>query len=310
MDLVTGAASFLGSAVAHRVVESGGSLRAAVFAGQEPPSNPTFRAAEVVELRLAEPAALDQLLEGVEVLYHCANVPPGPLYGENIEVAARLFGAARERGIRVVLPSTLFVYGRPREVPVAEEYPAAPILEAGLLKLRIEELLRAIGGRWVICRLPALLGSGLQVYVTRAPFEALVAGEEITLPGDGEAAVEFLHVRDAARALILAGQHPEVDGEVFNVPGHVLKVREYFQLLANTAGMPNAVSRRPFEVLPIKLQEELYFLNHSLILDGTKLRSRLGFEPSVPLVEAIRETLAWVRGEVERGHSGRQISEL
>jgi nucleoside-diphosphate-sugar epimerase len=179
------------------------------------------------------------------------------------------------------------------------------VLEAGLLKLRIEELLRAIGGRWVICRLPALLGSGLRVYATRAPYEALVAGEEILLPGEGEVAVEFLHVLDAARGLILAGQNPEVDGEVFNVPGHVLKAREYFQLLANTAGMPNAVVRRPFEVLPLRLQDELYFLNHSLVMDGAKMKNRLGFEHSVPLAEAMRETLAWIRGEVERGKTGR-----
>jgi nucleoside-diphosphate-sugar epimerase len=307
MNLVTGAANFLGSAVAHRLAEGGSRLRVAVFPGQE--LRPTL-AAEVIELHPSDRVQVGKMLEGVQVFYHCANVPPGPVYGENFEIASVLFEVARERGIRVVLPSTVFVYGRPRDVPVSEEYPVAPLLEAGLLKLRIEELLRAIGGRWVVCRLPALLGSGLQVYVSRAPYEALVAGEEVTLPGDGDASVELLHVLDAARALILAGQHPDSDGEVFNVPGHVVKVWEYFQLLVNSAGMPNAVVRRPFEVLSPKLQEELYFLNQSLVMDGTKIRSRLGFEPSVSLVEAIRETLAWVRGEVERGHTGRlQLAE-
>jgi nucleoside-diphosphate-sugar epimerase len=301
MELVTGAASFLGSAVAHLLVEGGSRARAAVFPGESLPPHLSRRGVEQVELPVSDPALAQAALSGISVIYHCANIPPGPDYGENLEITGQFLKAARALDIRVVYPSTVHVYGHPRDSQVAEEYPLAPTRQSGLLKQRIEGLLRAMGGRWSVFRLPALLGSGVQVYATRYPYDTLVAGDEVIVPGDGEALTELLHVQDAARALVLGGRHPAADGQVFNVPGHVLKVREYYQLLANTAGAPDKLVRRPLETLPARLQEELSFLTFSLTVDGRKIQRELGFEPQVPLVEAIRETLAWARAEAERG---------
>lgn len=232
--LVTGATGFLGRAVVEE-------LRAAdveiIALGQHLGAEadlPNF-----VRVNLRDQQLPRGIFSGVSAVIHCAGLAhqfgrkagDGSQFFEvNRDGAVRIAEAAADAGVRkFVLVSSVSVYGQcnPRKTEDDECQPANCYAESKLAGERaVLDATKHSSMQVVILRLATLYGAndpgnvGRLARALRKPWALLV--------GSGDNQKSLLHVRDAARACVLAAsrQLPINSPRVFNVAGDVLRMHD------------------------------------------------------------------------------------
>src|SRR6185503_5105884 len=149
--LVTGAAGFVGSHLAERLVAAGHDvLGVDSFTDYYDPERKreNARDLDVLEADLVS-ADLEALLDGVDGVFHLAGQPgvrasfgPGfEAYVErNVRASGRVFETAARRRVRVVYASSSSVYGDAESYPTREDARPRPISPYGVTKLCVEHL--------------------------------------------------------------------------------------------------------------------------------------------------------------------------
>lgn len=106
----------------------------------------------------------------------------------------------------IILPSSAAIYGNPRELPVLENAPIAPISPYGFNKAATELLAReyaeCFGFNIVIARLFSVFGVRQRRLIVWEIFHQLVDEETVTLQGSGKEIRDFLHVNDVCAAFL------------------------------------------------------------------------------------------------------------
>jgi UDP-glucose 4-epimerase len=125
--------------------------------------------------------------------------------------------------------------------------------------------------------------------------ERLEAGQAPIIFGDGQQTMDFVHVRDVARANIL-GAKADVSDEVFNIAsGKETNLAQLAQALAVVMGRtgmaPEFAPERSVNPVPRRLAST------------EKAKRLLGFQAEIPLQIGLRELVGWRRAERLRGVS-------
>ena len=158
---------------------------------------------------------------------------PAGYYRNNVTGTLGTLDAMALEGVKhFVFSSTCAVYGEPREVPLHEELPTAPINAYGQTKLAIEHALphfeRAYGIRSIRLRYFNAAGAdpdgelgedhAPEIHVIPRAFEAAIAGAPMYIYGedyptpDGTCLRDYIHVTDLADAHVRALAHLERGG--------------------------------------------------------------------------------------------------
>jgi dTDP-L-rhamnose 4-epimerase len=104
---------------------------------------------------------------------------------------------------------------------------------------------------------------------------------------DGQQRRDFVHVRDVARAFLLALDRPEADGEVFNIgSGEDRTVEQVARLQAAAMGRPDLHPE-------IAGKARAGDIRHC-VPDLSKARERLGYQPQEDFAEGLAELAEWV----------------
>ena len=111
-------------------------------------------------------------------------------------------------------------------------------------------------------------------------------GEPLPIHGSGNQNRDFLYVGDAARAYAMAlEQAARIHGQVFNIgSGQTHSIREIAAAIIEETGSPSRLAPAPGRGrgdLP------------GLCADTTRIRKALGWEPQVPMREALARTVKW-----------------
>jgi nucleoside-diphosphate-sugar epimerase len=132
-------------------------------------------------------------------------------------------------------------------------------------------------------------------------WDRMLAGRPIVLPGDGSRGMQWVHVRDVARAAVRAADEHRAIGRAFNLADFPpITQIDYLQLLANVAGRHANIVRVPREQIQ-QLGGQLFappfyfgvYLDVPLVAArNDRARSELGLELT-PLEEGLRETYRW-----------------
>ncbi|MFF3850857.1 NAD-dependent epimerase/dehydratase family protein [Streptomyces sp. NPDC002328] len=114
-----------------------------------------------------------------------------------------------------------------------------------------------------------------------------VAGQPITVHGDGSQSRAWCHAEDFAAGLIRALLTPAAVGEAFNVGDDTndVTVSELARLTAELSGTGAPVEHVPHTGPDIRSRRP----------DLTKARTLLGYRPSRDFESGLRETIEWVR---------------
>jgi nucleoside-diphosphate-sugar epimerase len=184
---------------------------------------------------------------------------------------------------RLVYVSTSGVYGDCAGAWVDETWTVAPGADRARRRVDAERQVREWAGEqgveWVILRVAGIYGPG------RLPLERLRRG--LPLVRSEEAPfTNRIHEADLARACVAALERP-VAGEVINVSdGHPGTMAEYFDAVADLAGLPRAPKIPLLEAAQRLSPGMLSYMQESRRLDNRKLRERLGVELLYPTLAA------------------------
>lgn len=210
----------------------------------------------------------------------------------NILDTVRLFVAAAGSGVeRIVFASSAAVYGDPGEIPTPEESPLAPLSPYGIGKLAGEGFLaffaRRHGLSGVALRFANVYGprqdSTGEAGVVAVFCQRLLAGEPVTIHGDGRQTRDFVHVEDVARACLAALSGPS---GVYNVAtGIETAVRTLFGCLAGGI-RPGSLPGHGPEVMGEPRRSAL---------DPSRAEIVLGFRPGKELGAGLASTADWFR---------------
>ena len=297
--LITGAAGFLGSSLANRLVREGHSVRGLddLSAG-----DPAVLSSEVHFTRgdVNDRPKLWTLLQEVDCVYHLAArvlVPESVLYpreynNTNVGGTVSLMEAMRDVGVRrVVFVSSGAVYGDQQKQPVREDALPNPRSPYAVSKLAAEYYVKTIGGLWGIetlfLRVFNAYGPGQNFPPVHAPVvlaflrQALNNGT-LVVHGDGNQTRDYIYVDDAVNAMLAASTAPEVNQLTINVgSGRETSVRDLAKLVISVTGANPEVVYNPRSDRGTS----------RLCADLTLAANKLNFKPSIPLETGLRLTL-------------------
>jgi dTDP-glucose 4,6-dehydratase len=217
----------------------------------------------------------------------------GPFVRTNVLGTQVLLDAARAAGVkRFISISTDEVYGSlgPKGA-FTEETPLAPNSPYAASKAAADLLVRSYVHTF-----------GLPAVVTRCsnnygPYQFpekliplfvsnLLRDEPVPVYGDGRQVRDWIHVRDHCAAVHRVWQTGR-PGEVYNIGGRCERTNlELTHLLLDVLGKPASL---------IRYVQDRPGHDRRYAIDCSRIERELGWRPSVPFAEGLRETVAWYR---------------
>jgi nucleoside-diphosphate-sugar epimerase len=253
-----------------------------------------FEAADLVDADLAP------LLDGADVVYHLAGQPGvRPSWGnqfdryvrDNVIATQRLLEALKDAPIkRFVFAGSSSVYGDAEKFPTKETALPRPLSPYGVTKLAAEHLTNLYTRNFGI---PAVSVRYFTVYGPRQRpdmafsrfMQAMTAGDDIEVFGDGEQTREFTYVSDAVDGTIKAST-ADVVGQIFNLGGGSrVTVNQVLATLEEISGL--SIRRQNLPAAPGDPRHTGASINLA--------RERLGWEPRVSLAEGLAKQWEWFR---------------
>ncbi|MBN1876329.1 MAG: NAD-dependent epimerase/dehydratase family protein [Anaerolineae bacterium] len=316
--LVTGGAGFIGSNLVdalllanHRVVvlDDLSVGKRANFAHHI--SNPDF---EFIQGSVLDMSVVDRLVAAVDGVYHLAAVVgvtyvvQNPLHGilVNSKGTENVFAAAHKYRRKVLFASTSEIFGKSTQVPFKETdnsvfgptsvprwaYALAKALDEQLafayyrqegLPVTVIRYFNAYGPRLD----PRGYGSVIARFITQA-----LAGQPLTVYGDGQQTRSFTFVKDSVRGTMAAMDFCRGEGMAFNIGNPeevtIATLAHHIQQLVN----PDLeIVHIPYEQAYGKNFEE----TRRRLPDVSRAAEILDFRATVPLIEGLQWTISWFK---------------
>jgi nucleoside-diphosphate-sugar epimerase len=329
--LVTGATGMVGSHMVERFMEHGHDVRALARASSDI-SHLKTTGAEIVYGDVEDVESLRAAVRDIDVVMHAAaRVMPGWGTWEDYERCivsgtANLLHASAEAGVsRFLQVSTASMYGEAccRGVPAKEstscEVAFKPENYYDCAKLEAEKVafefhrsgklqVTAIRPGWVYGPRDRLLADRLFKQL-RMPI--------VAWPGKANPRIPVVYATDVADCTILAVTSDRAAGQAYNVaPLHEIRLRDFANVMARELGRPEPRIFIPFSVayavcalseawsrlrrvkeMPFLTRSGLRSLNSEMLVDASKAREELGWEPKVPVEDGVRLYVEWLRSQ-------------
>lgn len=291
--IVTGGAGFIGGNLAAALLKEGCDVHIIdnLVSGKK---ENVPHGATLHEIDMLDTKAITERMRGADVVFHLAALPrvsfsvehPVESNEANVSGTVSVLTAAKDAGVRrVVYSASGSAYGEQTTIPYKESMPANPVNPYGLQKhigeLYLALFSRVYGIETVSLRYFNIYGSHMD---PSGPYGLAVAkfleqkrdGKPLTIVGDGSQTRDFTHVRDVARANILAATQASVGkGEVINIgTGRAITIT-YLADLIDKDGKR--------EMLPSRVEA------HDSCADTSLAKRLLGWEPSITIEQGIEE---------------------
>lgn len=319
--LVTGAAGFIGSHLAERLLADGHSVWG--LDNFDPYYDEALKRRNL-EAALARPrmhfvegdvrdeVLLAGLFDAVpfDLVVHMAARPgvrpsiadPGLCYDVNVTGTLRLLEVMRRRHVsRLVFASSSSVYGEDAVAPFSEDEAADRPVSPYAASKRSGELLchtwHELWGTSVHClRFFTVYGPRQRPDLAINKFIRLLGeGQSVPMFGDGTTSRDYTHVDDTVegicRSINVLRDLPsgEPDYRILNLGhGRGIGLRELIDTLAGVLGVKAKISRQPDQPGDVSIT----------LADTRRSREVLGFQPRVEFADGIRNYVAWL-GTVE-----------
>ena len=308
--LVTGCTGFVGSNLARRLVEEGYSVYGLV------------RHASRRDLKPLD-SILDRihLLEGDLTLYHSVSSAvsavqpqfilhlgaltpvrlsfedPFPYLSTNLEGTVNLVHAVLEKchGARLIAASTAEVYGWQRKgKPAREKAPLNPASPYAVSKEAadryIQMAMKVYGLKATVLRPINTYGrSAERNFFTEYLISTMLEGGTCYV-GAPDSVRDYMFIDDHVNAYFLSMKSDKAVGRVFNVsPGNPVSNRELTEILVRLVAFGGKIVYGSYP--PGYPQRPATWDPDYLVLDSSRIRKVLGWQPTVSLEEGLRRTI-------------------
>ena len=305
--LVTGGGGFIGSHIAHRLVQTGHEVVVLdnFFTGSRANLSAIAAQVRLVEGDVRHLATVEECASGCDVVFHHAaivSVPysvehPQESHDVNIQGTINILQAARKaRARRVVFASSAGIYGEEPALPKIETMRAEPISPYGIEKITGEYYLatwsKLFEVETVALRYFNVFGPRQD---PRSPYSGVISifvdrilgGRPITFYGDGSQCRDFVFVDNVVDANILAATRAGVSGRAYNVAcGKRTTLLELASMIERAT--ERRVDRSFAEARAGDIKES--------VADIARARAELGYAPAVDVDEGLSRLVRYVRG--------------
>jgi UDP-glucose 4-epimerase len=233
--LVTGGAGFIGSHITRALLQQGANVRILDNFSSGKRDNLKGLDVEIIEGDLRDASRVAEAVRGVNIIFHEAafvSVPesmekPQECFDVNVTGTSILFEAARKAGVqRAVIASSAAVYGDSTAMPLVEDTPLKQLSPYASSK-RVDEMyaelytnsfgfevaaLRYFNVYGPCQRPDSMYAAAVPIFIRR-----MLDNKPVTIYGDGGQSRDLVNVKDVVQANLLASQHPQAPGQIFNV---------------------------------------------------------------------------------------------
>jgi len=295
--LVIGGAGFIGLHVVEQLLEQGHKIRIFdnMVRGDRDRAEDLSRShgVEIVDQDIRYGAEIFAAMRGCTKVIHLAAdsinksiADPGSSFAINVTGSQNVFSAAADLGIkRVVYASSASVYGDPEHLPMHEDDKLNPITPYCIGKRTGEDMLgyyqRQFGLEWIALRFFNVYGEGQKTtaYYTSVInhfINRLKNGEPPMIDGEGKQSMDFIHVRDIARAVVLALDTKEANMPINIGTGVDTSVEELAKILIKAVGSDAEPQFNPRKTLVSRRAADI-----------NRAREVLGFVPSINVYDGM-----------------------
>lgn len=310
---VTGASGFIGRAVVNRLKDN---YELTLLL---PPGEPAVGLGDqnIVRGDVTRPKSLVGLMDGHDTVIHMAGAVGYQSWRNclsiNVDGSRNVMKKAVKAGvIRFIHISSVSVYGRITGIKITEDQPLKKIRDPyGDTKIEAEMLIRKYAEKnridLTVLRPTAVYGDGDNKFLPSL-IENLKTGK-FRMMGDGTHSVDLVNVVDVAEAVYLALLRPESAGQTYNIANaRNPSWNTFLKEICNELEIPYTKRYIPYK-LAFRVAGLMEFLSvfsgrpprlsrYAVRLVGRqynysiqKARKELGFEPSVNLIEGIKECI-------------------
>ncbi len=321
--LITGGAGFIGSHLADRLLARGDSVLALDDLSTGSSRNiahlsdhPGFR---FVQGSILDHPLVAGLVADSDAVVHLAAAVGVRLIVEkpleslltNIRGTEIVLDAVAQGGRKVLITSTSEIYGKNASGPLHEDAdrilgsPFKARWSYSTAKAVDEILARAYwhdrGVPSIVVRLFNCVGprqTGEFGMVVPSFVRQALAGQDITVYGDGTQRRCFCHVLDTVGALVAVLDHPGAIGDVFNVGApHELSMNELAERIVAASGSGSRIVHIPYD----EAYEEGFEDMERRVPDIAKIKALTGWEPTLGLEQIIEDAIEFERTDARTG---------
>ena len=304
--LVTGGAGFIGSHLVRTLLDQDADVRVLdnFSTGKRENLSGLGGKLEVLEGDVRDRTIVQDAVRDVDVVFHEAafvSVPesmekPQDCFDTNVTATVGLFDAAREAGVkRVVIASSAAVYGESDALPLDEITPTQSLSPYAASKrtgeIYAQLYTQALGLDVVALRYFNVYGPRQRpdsMYAAAVPIfvRRLLDGKSVTVFGDGGQTRDLINVRDVVRANLVASEHPNAPGQIFNIcTGQETRILDLLEVLYDLF---------PDVQQPVFAEPRAGDIYRS-VGSAEFIAQTLGFRSEVTLEEGLKETVAWMQ---------------
>jgi UDP-glucose 4-epimerase len=315
--LITGGAGFVGSHLAEALLERGHEVHALDNLSTGSIDNITHlkphpKFSYTIDSVTNEPV-LAELVDRSDVVVHLAAAVGVKLIVEapvhtietNVHGTEVVLKLANKKKKLVLIASTSEVYGKSTTVPFHEDAdlvlgPSHKHRWAYACSKLIDEFLAL--AYWKERKLPVII---VRLFNTVGPRQTgqygmvipnfvrqALAGQPITVFGDGQQSRSFTYVGDVVRAVVALIDEPRAVGQVFNIGnGHEITIGDLAERIRTLAGSRSEIVRIPYD----QAYEAGFEDMPRRVPDISKIKALVGYSPTVELDEILTRVIEHFR---------------
>ena len=306
--LVTGGSGFIGSHLVEGLLKNGYAVRVLDNFATSRRENlaKVLNDIDIIEGDVRNLTTVRNAARNVDVIFHEAALPSversvrNPLESNDVNIAGTLnvLVAARDANVRrVVYAASSAAYGNQPSLPKEETMTPDPLSPYAIGKLAGEQYLKVFqslyGLSTISLRYFNIFGPRQDPTTQYAGVIAKFAtcaleGKPFPVFGDGEQSRDFTYVENAVQANLLAADAELKDSPVVNIAfGQRTTLNQIIEMLNELTGQNLRTEYAPERSGDVRH-------SHASIERARKI---LGYAPSVDVLEGLRRTLEWYRGQ-------------
>jgi UDP-glucuronate 4-epimerase len=312
--LVTGGVGFIGHHLARTLLARGDGVRVVDdFSNAPYPTVLKRRHAETLmreggaRFSLVEQCITKRdptLVEGVDGVIHLAGLAgvrpsfadPARYMAVNVEGTANLLDAAQRAGLEVfAFASSSSVYGNSTPLPANEDAVAIEPESPYAASKRSAEL--AVSA--MVKKTPSMRCPLLRFFTVYGPWQRpemaisswlrkILAGQSITMFGDGSMRRDFTHVDDIVPGILAAVEKAPAGARAYNLgSGAPIALNDLVAAMGRVAGKNPVVVRAPVPLGDVD----------ATFADITRARAELGWQPKLRLEDGLQTVVDWLSAD-------------
>jgi len=312
--LVTGAGGFIGSHLVERLVAEGARVRALVhYNSRNDPGLLTLLPADTLEFveavpgDLRDPVAVNQAVEGMEVVFHLGaliSIPysynhPFHVVETNLMGTLNVLQSCREAGVkRLVHTSSSEVYGTALHVPIDEDHPLQGQSPYSASKIGADKLAESY---FCAYELPVVTLRPFNTYGPRQSDRAVIPTiiaqaltQDVVHLGNLDARRDLTYVTDTVDGFMKVSEAANVEGKTYNLGASSdIIIGELAEKIIKLVGRSVKIKVDEARLRPEGSEVQ------RLLADNTLAKVDLGWEPRISLDEGLRQTIEWISDHMD-----------